>query len=289
VYYNLHRAVKRIPPGEVPLPAGIYEYPFIFHIPKNLPPSLKTPLGEVYHRLRASLKRPGHVPTLLYRIAKADACTKLALTVHNSDHTTFPQTPDRTVRAASPGDPPAYSSNRLEWCGQRRNGQIDWVVQAPASTHISHRADVLAKITMAKGYGIVESATVDLVQIERYQAEPDPTVWTYPVRRELFEEDDDINSSSDDGFPETRSRGISLRQGVSLAPLGGAAAHTREKVSSDMTNANDSVLWQSNQSPNSSLRLQILTTIRRDIASTWPCPSSFLGIILVCSRLTPRL
>jgi hypothetical protein len=231
VYYNLHRAVKRIPPGEITLPAGVYEYPFIFQIPKNLPPTLKTPLGEVYHRLRASLKRPGHVPSLLYRIAKADASTKKALVVHNSDHTKVLRNSDRTVRATSPDDPPAYSSNRLEWCGQRRNGQIDWVVQGPASAHISHRLDVLAKLTMAKGYGIVQSATVDLLQIEKYQAEPDPNVWTnYNVHQEEEEEEYDVNSSSDDGFPETRTKGITLKQGVSLGPLGGANGHTREKV-----------------------------------------------------------
>lgn len=135
------------------------------------------------------------------------------------------------MRAISPDDPPAYSSNRLEWAGQRRNGQIDWVLQGPANVHISHRIDVMAKLTLARGYGVVQSATVDLVQIEKYQAEPDPSVWTYPVRREDFEdEDEDVNSSSDDGFPETRSRGVTLKQGVSLAPLGGPNGHTREKV-----------------------------------------------------------
>ena len=229
VYYNLHRAIKRIPPGETTLTAGVYEYPFIFQVPKNLPPSLKTPLGEVYHRLRASLKRPGHVPSLLYRIAKAAAHTKIALIVHNSDHTKQHNS-DRTIRATSPDDPPAYSSNRLEWCGQRRNGQIDWVVQGPASAHISHRIDVLAKLTMAKGYGIVQSATVDLLQVEKYQAEPDPNVWTYPVSREESQDEYDVNSSSDDGFPETRTRGITLKHGVSLVPLGGPNGHTREKV-----------------------------------------------------------
>lgn len=151
---------------------------------------------------------------------------KKPLIVHNSDHTT-PQ--DATYRPASADDPPAYSSNRREWSGQRRNGQIDWSVQGPASAHISHRVDVLAKLKIARGYGVVDSATVDLVQVEKYQAEPDPTVWTFPV--EPMNNDDDFASGSDDGFPERTTRGVSVKQAVALTPFGGGlSSRTREKV-----------------------------------------------------------
>jgi hypothetical protein len=151
---------------------------------------------------------------------------KMPLIVHNSDHTS-PQ--DSTYRPASADDPPAYSSNRREWSGQRRNGQIDWTVQGPASAHISHRVDVLAKLKIARGYGVVNSATVDLVQVEKYQAEPDPTVWTFPI--EPMNDEDDFASGSDDGFPERRIRGVHVKQAVALAPFGGGlSARTCEKV-----------------------------------------------------------
>jgi hypothetical protein len=159
-------------------------------------------------------------------MAKSDGSVKLPLTVHNSNHTS-PR--DFIHRPASPDDPPAYSaSNRREWCGQRRNGQIDWLLQGPTSVHISHRIDVLAKLNIAKGYGVVNSATVDLLQVEKYQAEPDPTVWTFPI--EQLTEDDDVASGSDDGFPETRTTGVRLKNAVALSPLGGLSCHTREKV-----------------------------------------------------------
>ena len=96
---------------------------------------------------------------------------------------------------------------------------------------MSHRIDVLAKLRIAQGYGTVDSATVDLVQVEKYQAAPDPTVWTYPIRSQISE-DDDTASGSDDGFPETRTTGVSLKQGVALSPVGGSVeTHCREKVS----------------------------------------------------------
>jgi hypothetical protein len=94
--------------------------------------------------------------------------------------------------------------------------------------YLSHRADVLAKLNIAKGYGVVKSATVDLLQVERYQAEPDPTVWTFPM--EPLGNEDDIASGSDDGFPETRSTGVTLKNSIALAPLGGLSCHSREKV-----------------------------------------------------------
>jgi hypothetical protein len=226
VYYNLHRSTKNIPPGHATLPAGVHKYPFTFLVPKNLPPSLKAPLGEVNHRLRASIKRPGHVPSLFYRMAGTTGSTKLSLIVHNSDHTTPKQ---YTRRSPSQNDPPAYSvSMRREWSGQRRNGQIDWLVQGPSSVHISHRADVLAKLNIAKGYGVVKSATVDLLQVEKYQAQPDTTVWTFPM--EPLRDEDDLASGSDDGFPETRTSGVSLKNSLALTPLGGLSCHSREKV-----------------------------------------------------------
>jgi hypothetical protein len=83
-------------------------------------------------------------------------------------------------------------------------------------------------LTIAKGYGIVDSAAVDLLQVEKYQAEPDPTVWTFPI--EQMTDDEDIASCSDDGFPETRTTGVRLKNAVALAPLGGLSCHTREKV-----------------------------------------------------------
>jgi hypothetical protein len=210
------------------VPVGLHEYPFTFLVPRNLPPSLKAPLGAVNHRLRARVKRVGHVPNLLYKMTGVSTMAKVPLTVHNSDHTS----PQReTNRPASPDDPPAYSSNRRQWSGQRRNGQIDWSLQGPASVHMSHRIDVLAKLRIAKGYGVVDSAIVDLIQVEKYQAEPDPTVWTFPI--EQVSEDDDIASGSDDGFPETRTTGVSLKQAVALTPFGNPAltSHCREKVS----------------------------------------------------------
>lgn len=225
MFYNLHRSTKIIPPGCEILPAGIHEYPFTFLVPKNLPPSLKAPLGEVNHRLRASIKRPGHVPTLFYRMTKSDAQIKKTLTVHNSDHTTAHS---ETVRMRDPDDPPEYSpSNRLEWSGQRRDGQIDWMLQGPASVHISHRIDLLARMKMAPGYGAVASTTVDLVQEEKYLAKPDPTVWTFPIEQVDEEDGDELGSASDDGFPETRTTGVSLKQSVVLTNL---ETHCREKV-----------------------------------------------------------
>ena len=144
----------------------------------------------------------------------ASAATKVSLTVHNSDHTS----PTReTYRPASPNDPPAYSSNRRQWSGQRRNGKIDWSLQGPASVHISHRIDVLAKLRIARGYGVVDSATVDLIQVEKYQAEPDPTVWTFPI--EQMNEDDDMASGSDDGFPETRTTGVIFETSCCFDPV----------------------------------------------------------------------
>jgi hypothetical protein len=98
----------------------------------------------------------------------------------------------------------------------------------------------LAKLRIAQGYGVVDSATVDLVQVEKYQAEPDPTVWTFPI--EPMDEDDEFASSSDDGFPETRTRGVSLKQAVALIPFGGGFSHTREKVRLIELRTNDSVL-----------------------------------------------
>jgi hypothetical protein len=98
------------------------------------------------------------------------------------------------------------------------------------STYISQRVDVLAKLNVERGGGTVTSATVDLVQIERYLAEPDPTVWTYPVRKTEGEGEEEDDFSSDDGFPEVRSSGVSLRKGMSLVPLGGSGSHCREKV-----------------------------------------------------------
>jgi hypothetical protein len=159
-------------------------------------------------------------------MAGTTGSTKLNLIVHNSDHTTPHEYPQGNI---SEDAPPAYCpSMRREWSGQRRNGQIDWLVQGPSSVHISHRADVLAKLNIAKGYGVVKSATVELLQVEKYQAEPDTSVWTFPM--ELSKEEDDIASGSDDGFPETRSTGVSLKNSIALAPLGGLSCHSREKV-----------------------------------------------------------
>ena len=223
MFYNLHRSTKLIPPGYETLPTGTHEYPFTFLVPKNLPPSLKAPLGEVNHRLRATIKRPGHVPTLFYKMTKADTSVKKSLIVHNSDHTS-PHTED----FRSPQDPPEYSaSNRVEWSGQRRNGQIDWMLQAPKSVHISHRIDLLARITIAKGYGAVDSTTVDLVQEEKYLAKPDPTVWTFPIEQVNEDDGEEGGSASDDGFPETVTSGVSLKQSVVLTNLD---RHRREKV-----------------------------------------------------------
>lgn len=79
---------------------------------------------------------------------------------------------------------------------------------------------------------MVDSATVDLIQVEKYQAEPDPTVWTFPIEQMSEDDDDDIASGSDDGFPETRTTGVSLKQAVALGPFGNHAlsSHCREKV-----------------------------------------------------------
>ena len=230
MFYNLHRSAKHIPLDQATLPVGMHEYPFTFLVPKNLPPSLKAPLGEVNHRLRASIKRHGHVPTLFYRMTKADTSTKMSLIVHNSDHTA--KNPE-DVRHGGPEDPPEYSpSNRLEWAGQRRNGQVDWLLQAPANVHISHRIDVMARIKMAPGYGAVSAATVDIMQEEKYLAKPDPTVWTFPIEQINEEDGDDMGSTSDDGFPETRTTGVSLKQSVALTNL---ESHCRKKVIYFMT------------------------------------------------------
>jgi hypothetical protein len=160
-------------------------------------------------------------------MTKADASIKKSLVVHNSDHTA--PHPDDIRHGGGPLDPPEYSaSNRLEWSGQRRNGQIDWLFQAPASVHISHRIDLLARIKMAMGYGAVVSTTVDLVQEEKYLAKPDPTVWTFPIEQVNEDDGDDGGSASDDGFPETRTTGVSLKQSVVLTNMD---SHRREKVS----------------------------------------------------------
>lgn len=173
-------------------------------------------------------------------MAGLSGSTKIALTVHNSNHTHTPVTHDSPY-SPSPDDPPAYSSNRRQWHGKRRNGQIDWCIQGPASVHISHRIDVLAKLTIAKGYGTVKSATVDLYQVEKYQASPDPNIWTFPV--EIVNDEEDIPSGSDDGFPETRTMGVSLKQAVALTPFGGSInTHCREKVRSHWISADYSVL-----------------------------------------------
>lgn len=227
VYYNLHRSRKLIPLGNTTLSAGVHEYPFVFQVPRNLPPSLDAPLGAVNHRLRASVKRTGPVPTLLYKMTRTRATIKHPLVVYNSDHTS----PSKgTYRPASPDDPPAYSSNRRQWTGNRRNGQIDWSIQGPASVHLSQRVDVLAKLRIAKGYGVVKSASVDLVQAEKYQTEPDPTVWTFPVERMGEDtEEDETASGSDDGFPETTTTGVRLKKAVALTPIHGGT-HCRENV-----------------------------------------------------------
>jgi hypothetical protein len=163
-------------------------------------------------------------------MTKADASTKTSLIVHNSDHTA--QNPEG-ARHGGPEDPPEYSpSNRLEWSGQRRNGQVDWLLQAPASVHISHRIDVMARIKMAPGYGAVSTATVDIMQEEKYLAKPDPTVWTFPIEQVNEEDGDDMGSASDDGFPETRTTGVSLKQSVVLTNL---ESHCRKKVIYFMT------------------------------------------------------
>jgi Arrestin (or S-antigen), N-terminal domain len=212
----------------------VHQYPFTFHVPKNLPPSLKTPMGEVNHRLRASLKRPGHVPNIIYKMARAKGYVKSPLIVYNSDHTS-PH--DHSHNSLDPTDPPAYRpSNRREWCGQRRNGQIDWLLQGPASVHLSSRVDIVAKLKISKGHGVVSTATVDLQQVEKYKAEPDPTVWTFPIQRVDGDDDEDDGngSGSDDGFPETRVSGVTLKQAVVFNPYGvnGLNAHCRENVCS---------------------------------------------------------
>ena len=133
--------------------------------------------------------------------------------------------------------------------------------------HISHRIDVLAKLTIAKGYGTLNSATVELYQVEKYQASPDPNVWTYPV--EAVNDEDDVPSGSDDGFPETRTMGVSLKQAVALTPFGGGLnTHCREKVFSfsEML-TNDSDLNLLNQSQKLFHLHLIPTQIQRDILS----------------------
>ena len=149
---------------------------------------------------------------------KGMATARVNLVVHNSDHHLPRDGPFH--RPASPDDPPAYSSNRRQWSGQRRNGAIDWSIQGPDSAHISHRAEVLAKLRIAAGYGTVLSATVDLVQCEKYVAEPDPKVWTFPLQQEQMTEDE-LESGSDDGYPETRMTGVKLRKAIALTPFGG--------------------------------------------------------------------
>lgn len=209
--------MKVIPLGVGPLSAGSHSFPFTFLVPRNLPPSLFASYGAVNHRIRARVKRVGHVPNLLCRM-KGAATARINLVVHNSDHSM----PNEALfhRPASPDDPPAYSSNRRQWSGQRRNGAIDWSIQGPDSAHISHRIEVLAKLRIATGYGTVSSATVDLVQAERYVAEPDPTVWTFPIQEQLTDDDSEIAWGSDDGYPETRTSGVKLRKSIALAPFG---------------------------------------------------------------------
>jgi len=149
---------------------------------------------------------------------KGTATARVNLVVHNSDHQLPRDGPFH--RPASPDDPPAYSSNRRQWSGQRRNGAIDWSVQGPDSAHISHRIEVLAKLRIAAGYGVVSSATVDLVQSEKYVAEPDLKVWSIPRQQEEMT-DDETESGSDDGYPETRMTGVKLRKAIALTPFGG--------------------------------------------------------------------
>ena len=224
VYYNLHRATKHIPLGPSPLGAGVHEYPFTFMVPRNLPPSLRASQGAVHHRLRASLKRQGHVPSLLLKMAGVQGSTKIPLVVHNSDHIS-----PLEDRPSSPDEPPAYSTNRRQWSGQKRNGQIDWLLQGPASAHISHRVDILAKLRIAKGVGVVNSVTVDLVQVEKYQAQPDRNVWTFPV--EQVNDDGEFGSGSEDGYPEIRTSGVNLKEAITLSSIaGGLKSHCREKV-----------------------------------------------------------
>ena len=164
-------------------------------------------------------------------MAGAGAKAKVPLIVFNSDHVTPPDGTEGTHRPASPQGPPAYSVNRREWSGNRSEGHIDWIVQGPDSVQMGHRIDLMAKVKIAKGCGVVDSATVSLVQVEKYQAEPDPTVWTYPV--EPLNDGDDLDSSSDDGFPEVRTSGVKLKHAASFD--GGIATtlrkHSREKVS----------------------------------------------------------
>jgi hypothetical protein len=105
-----------------------------------------------------------------------------------------------------------------------------------------------------------------------YQAAPDPTVWTYPFRNQVSD-DDDTASGSDDGFPETRMTGVSLKQGVALSPVGGSVeTHCREKVSSPISSyqTNYSDLNLSNQSLKLSLLLQIQVQILQDSLTTSP-------------------
>jgi hypothetical protein len=147
---------------------------------------------------------------------KGATTVRVNLVVHNSDHHLQHQ---ETNRPESFDDPPAYSSGRRQWSGKRRNGAIDWAVQGPESAHISHRVELLAKLRIAKGYGTVSSATVDLVQAEKYVAEPDPTIWTYPLQDQMT--DDETASGSDDGYPETRTMGVKLKKAVAMTAFGG--------------------------------------------------------------------
>ena len=200
----------------MPLSQGNHSFPFTFHVPRNLPPTLFASYGAVNHRIRARIKRAGSVPNLLHRM-KGAATTRVNLVVHNSDHHLQHQEPFN--RPESPDDPPAYSSGRRQWSGKRRNGAIDWSIQGPECAHISHRVEILANLRIAKGYGTVSSATVDLVQAEKYVAEPDPTVWTYPLQEQMT--DDETASGSDDGYPETRTMGVKLKKAVAITAFGG--------------------------------------------------------------------
>jgi len=238
VYYNLHRATKVIPPGMATMPIGVHEFPFTFQIPRHLPPSLKTPMGEVSHRLRASIKRPSQVSTMFHRIAGAGGTVKIPLTVFNSSNTgeEFIHRPISPTRMDD--DLPAYEEpTRREWSGQRRNGKIDWLLQAPSVISIGEKIDIVAKLKIVTGYGSVTSSTVDLVQIEKYKAEPDKNAWSFPIERTSpvsgggSDEDGDGEDVSDDGFPETRTTGLNLRQAIALTPFGGTLnTHCREKV-----------------------------------------------------------
>jgi hypothetical protein len=152
------------------------------------------------------------------------ATARVNAVVHNSDHHTHD---GPFHRPAGPGSPPAYTSGRRQWSGKRRDGAIDWAVQGPDCAHISHRIEVLAKLRITKGYGAVSSATVDLVQAEKYVTEPDLKAWPYPVQQDEMTDEE----GSDDGYPETVMPGIKLRQGVNFNRLdGNLSGISRENV-----------------------------------------------------------